>query len=113
LDLVGDALPGSANSGLRENIRFWVDLRNAVAHRHLPALDALVIPEAQAGLLNFETALVDRFGIDYGLGERLSVPLQLSGFRDPDVLRSLRLLQAALPPDVQSLLSRAESKVKS
>ena len=68
-----------------------------------------MIPEAQSGLLNFETAVVDLFGAEYGIGERLSVPLQLSGFRDPDVLKSLRRLQASMPPDVQAILSRAET----
>ena len=71
MDLVGEAFGGDDHVGLRENVLFWVDLRNAVAHRQLPALDALVIPEAQAGLLNFERTLVTSFGEEYALGERL------------------------------------------
>jgi hypothetical protein len=109
MDLVREAFERDEHAGLRENVLFWVDIRNLVAHRQLPALDALVIPEAQASLLNFETALVREFGAEYALGERLSVPLQLSGFRDPDILKSLRLLQASLPVDVQIVLARAES----
>jgi hypothetical protein len=65
--------------------RTWVDLRISVAHRHLPALDVAVIPLAQAGLLNFENALIRELGEDWGLAAQLSVPLQLSGFRDPEV----------------------------
>jgi hypothetical protein len=53
LDLIKDAFPGGSYRGLRENAYDWVHLRNCVAHRHLPALDAAVIPLAQAGLLNF------------------------------------------------------------
>ena len=109
LDLVRDAFPESDHRGLRENVHDWIQLRNCVAHRHLPALDAAVIPQAQAGLLNFENALADNFGRDFLLGEQLSVPLQLSGFRDPGVLSSLKRLQASLPLDVQAILSRAES----
>ena len=82
-----------------------IEIRNAVAHRHLPALDPLVIPLAQAGLLKTEAVLVDVFGTEYALGDRLSVPLQLSGFRDPDVLTSRKRLQASLPLDVQAILS--------
>ena len=37
---------------------------------------------AQAGLLNLEGALEERFGSDFTLGSALSVPLQLTGFRD-------------------------------
>lgn len=93
--LVGRAFGGPEHYGLRENVQVWVDLRNAVAHRCLPALDVSVIPHAQAGLLNFEKAVVDTFGPEFGLGESLSVPLQLSGFRDPGVLRSAKALQAS------------------
>jgi hypothetical protein len=107
--LVRDAFPGDARKGLRQNVQLWIDLRNGVAHRRLEALDALVAGHAQAGLLNFETALVEQFGEEYALGEALSVPLQLSGFRDPGVLKSRRLLEASLPADVQAIISRAET----
>lgn len=106
-ELVALAFRDDANRGTRENIRFWLDVRNSVAHRHLPALDISVIPFAQAGLLNFERLLVDEFGEEFKLSERLSVPLQLSGFRDPNVLASRKRAQAALPLDVQAVLSRA------
>lgn len=107
IDLVALAFSGDEHRGLRENIRFWLDLRNSVAHRYLPALDTPVIPHAQAGLLNFERTVVDEFGEEYALGNRLSVPLQLSGFRDPGVLSSRQRAQRALPLDVQALLGRA------
>ena len=109
MDLVSRAFEGDDHRGLRENVRFWLDLRNCAAHRYLPVLDISVIPYAQAGLLNYERVLSDEFGDVYQLAEHLSVPLQLSGFRDPDVLTSRRRAQAALPLDVQALLSRAEA----
>ncbi|MDE0606304.1 MAG: hypothetical protein OXH78_04005 [Acidimicrobiaceae bacterium] len=107
LQLISTAFPDADYRGIRENLSRWVEIRNAVAHRHLPALDYAVIPLAQAGLLNTEDVLVDVFGAEYGLGDKLSVPLQLSGFRDPDVLGSLKKLQASLPLDVQAVLNRA------
>ena len=106
--LIGLAFAGDSLGGLRANVRFWIDLRNAVAHRHLPALDSTVIPQSQAGLLNFERMIVQEFGEHLAIGRELSVPLQLSGFRDPGVLASRRRLQSALPVDVQAILSRAE-----
>jgi hypothetical protein len=107
-DLVQLALSAEEDHGTRENIQFWIDIRNAVAHRCLPSLDVRVIPHAQAGLLNYERVLVDNFGENYQLAQRLSVPLQLSGFRDPEVLTARKLAQSSLPLDVQALLSRAE-----
>lgn len=107
-ELIGDAFRGDEHKGLRANVQYWIDIRNAVAHRHLPVLDALVIPKAQAGLLNFEEALVSRFGQQFALADSLTVPLQLSGFRDPTVLASRKKMQAQLPLDVQALLARSE-----
>jgi hypothetical protein len=104
-DLVAVALPGDRYRGLRRNVEFWIGLRNRVAHRNLPTLDAIVIPQAQAGLLNLEAVLAEHFGTEYLLAEFLSVPLQLSGFRDPGVLASVRKLQASLPLDVQVFLA--------
>ena len=105
-ELIERSFAGADFRGIRENLSRWVEIRNAVAHRHLPALDPVVIPLAQAGLLKTEAILVDVFGPEYMLGEKLSVPLQLSGFRDPDVLASRKKLQASLPLDVQAILDR-------
>ena len=107
-DLVQKAFPDDSQLGLRQNLRLWIELRNSVAHRHLPTLDYLVIPHAQAALMNFENTVVDEFGASYGLAERLSVPLQLSGFREPGVLSSRKKLQSSLPLDVQHLLAQPE-----
>jgi hypothetical protein len=107
MDLVADAFPEAEYRGLRENVSDWVRLRNSVAHRHVPAVDMAVIPWAQAGLLNFEKVIAALFGETWTLSDQLSVPLQLSGFRNPDIVASLRQLQAALPLDVQAILTRA------
>ena len=109
IELVSQAFQGQDHEGLRENIRFWVDLRNSVAHRYLPELDVSVIPYAQSGLLNYERVISIEFGDVYRLSDMLSVPLQLSGFRDPDILVSRKRAQATLPLDVQAVLSRAET----
>ena len=69
-------------------------------------VDPAVTGEAQAMLLNFENLLVARFGDEAALGDRLAVPLQLSGFRNDGALRSLRKAQAQLPTDVVEFLAR-------
>lgn len=104
-ELIASAFGGDRHLGLRRNVEFWIGLRNQVAHRHLPALDVAILPQAQAGLLNLEGVLEDRFGPDFVLGSALSVPLQLTGFRDPGVLSSVKKLQSSLPLDVQSYLN--------
>lgn len=104
-NLVRKALPDGSMAGTRKNVEFWIDLRDQVAHRYLPATDLVVIPYAQAALLNFENVLEAEFGREYLLGDALSVPLQISGFRDPGILSSLKRLQAQLPVDVQQFLN--------
>jgi hypothetical protein len=65
------------NPPVRENLRFFISLRNQIEHRFLPALDLKIIGECQALLLNYEKILTQKFGEDYSLGESLAIPLQL------------------------------------
>lgn len=104
--LVERALPDDEYRDVRANLDFFLKLRNQIAHRYLPALDVAVTGEAQAMLLNFEELLTAQFGEEAALGDRLAVPLQLSGFRNDDALRSLRKVQARLPTDVAEFLAR-------
>ncbi|MFN3254412.1 MAG: DUF3644 domain-containing protein [Ilumatobacter sp.] len=91
---------------VRCNVDFFLGLRNQIAHRYLPALDVVVLGEAQAMRLNFERLLSHQFGDEAALGTRLSVPLQLSGFRNSDANASFRRAQAKLPTDVSSFLAQ-------
>jgi len=65
------------NSPVRENLRFFIGLRNQIEHRFLPALDLDIFGECQALLLNYEKLLTQEFEEDYSLGESLAIPLQL------------------------------------
>jgi hypothetical protein len=65
------------NSPIRENLRFFIGLRNKIEHRFLPALDIDIFGECQALLLNYEKKLTQEFSKDYSLGESLAIPLQL------------------------------------
>ena len=106
--LVAKVFSEEEHLGIRKNLGIWIDLRNSVVHRHLPTLDYVVIPHAQAALLYFENTVVREFGPAFAIAERLSVPLQLSGFREPGVLASRKKLQASLPLDVQLILAQPE-----
>lgn len=64
-------------SPVRENLIFFIGLRNQIEHRFLPALDLDILGECQALLLNYEKMLTQEFGEDYSLGESLAIPLQL------------------------------------
>lgn len=109
--LVQLALPETHRSAVRSNLDFFLRLRHLIAHRYLPALDAQVVGEAQAMLLNYENLLVEQFGVESALGERLSVPLHLAGFRNKEALSSLKRAQANLPVDVQTFLAQHRKEV--
>ncbi len=104
--LVALALSGTERQGMRANLDFFLGLRNVIAHRYLPSIDQAVAGESQAMLLNFESVLVEEFGEEAQLGEELSVPLQLTGFRNPNGLTALKRAQSALPVDVMNFLAR-------
>ena len=110
-ELVQLTLGGDEYRAVRANLDFFLRLRNQISHRYLPALDVAVAGEAQAMLLNFENLLIAQFGEEAALGDRLAVPLQLSGFRNEGSLRSLRKAQAQLPADVTSFLASHRSGV--
>ena len=105
-ELVKVAIGGDRWTAVRANLDFFLGLRNCVAHRYLPAVDPAVAGEAQAMLLNFEKLITTEFGEEAALGERLTVPLQLSRFRGKGSLDSLRAAQAQLPADVSDYLTR-------
>lgn len=109
--LMALAIAGNEWQAVRCNVDFFLGLRNQIAHRYLPTLDTLVLGEAQAMLLNFERLLSHEFGEAAALGTQLSVPLQLSGFRNSDGVAALRRAQAKLPTDVSSYLAQHRQEV--
>ncbi|MHB1640058.1 MAG: DUF3644 domain-containing protein [Candidatus Dormibacteria bacterium] len=109
--LIQLALDGPQFNAIRANLDLFLRLRHQIAHRYLPGLDAHIMSEAQAMLLNFEKLLVREFGEAASLGDRLTVPLQLSAFRGAEALSSLRKAQAQLPTDVLAFLDQRRSEV--
>ena len=110
-ELVQLALGADEYRAVQANLDFFLGLRNQISHRYLPALDLAVAGEAQAMLINFENLLVAQFGEEAALGDRLAVPLQLSGFRNAGALESLRSAQAHLPADVSGFLANHRAGV--
>jgi hypothetical protein len=109
--LIEMALREDSRRAMHHNLDFFLRLRNVIAHRYLPALDPAIAGEAQAMLVNFESVLFEEFGEQAQLGERLAVPLQLSGFRDPGLTSARKHAQSSLPIDVMNFLARHREQV--
>jgi hypothetical protein len=66
------------NPAARQNLEFFIRLRNKIEHRSLAQIDPEVFGECQAMLLNFESLLVSEFGDRYGIHGGLTYALQFS-----------------------------------
>ena len=95
---------GSQNPPSRKNIEFFLGLRNKIEHRHYPELDPALYGECQAMLMNFEDLLVNEFGPDMALLDRVGVALQFSALRPNQQEEALRRLQSAALSDVREYI---------
>jgi hypothetical protein len=76
-----------------ENLNLFINLRNKIEHRFIPALDLSISGYCQALLLNFEKLLVKEFGNYFVLGQNnLALALQLSEYssQQQDILRKIQ-----------------------
>ena len=69
---------GTDNPPERNNLLFFIGLRNKIEHRTLPQLDPEIFGECQSLLMNFEELLCNEFGRGYALKTGLTFALQFS-----------------------------------
>ena len=73
----------SDDDPVRQNLRFFIQLRNKIEHyRDQALLSTLTFGECQSLIVNFEDFLADSFGDRYSIADRLALSLQLSRLRD-------------------------------
>ena len=94
------------DSPARENIRFFIGLRNKIEHALMPELDITIFGECQAHLINFENLLTLEFGAKYALQETLAMSLQFSALRDNSQRDAARKLQSALRPNIRNYVDK-------
>ena len=75
---------------MAKNLEYFVPLRNQIEHRFMPPFDEVLTAECQSMLLNFEAILDSEFTAYYSLGQSLTLALQFSSRRTPEVVASLR-----------------------
>jgi len=83
---------GGKQSSVAENLKFFIDIRNKIEHRFVPALDTTLSGRCQALLMNFESLLVNEIGGFFVLGQNLALALQFSVFskQQQEVLRQVQ-----------------------
>ncbi len=74
---------GNLSEPVRENLEFFIGLRNKIEHRNVTEseVDVLIFGECQSLLYNYENLLIEIFGEEYALNENLAFSLQFSSMR--------------------------------
>lgn len=85
---------GSKDNAVRQNLRFFIGIRNFIEHADAPEIDLHIFGECQAMLLNFESLIVKEFGERFSLNASLAFSLQFSRIREPEAHQAMRRLLA-------------------
>ena len=96
---------------VRDNLRFFIDLRNQIEHALMPELDLDVFGECQAMSMNFEEMLVKEFGEEYALNESLAFSLQFARLRTQEQDQAARLLHSTVKPSVRRYIDKFRSSL--
>ena len=96
----------SDNPPPRENLTFFIGLRNKIEHRSYPELDPALYGECQAMLMNYEDVLTKEFGQSYALAGELGVALQFSALRTEQQEKAIRRLQSSALSDIREHIDR-------
>lgn len=81
------------------NLIFFIHLRNRIEHRHERDIATLVAGRTQALLLNYESTLVELFGANEGLSNRLRFPIFLSSITE-DAAEALKNVRSRVPKGI-------------
>lgn len=92
--------------GMKINLRFLIGLRNEIEHQSTSRIDDAVGAELQACCLNFNEAMKEHFGHQFGLEKRLPIALQFVSFGMDQ--RSALKKASSLPTHVSSFISAFE-----
>lgn len=85
---------GFISHAIKENLKFFIQLRNKIEHRYAPAFDLDICGECQALLFNFEDLITKHFGIYYSLNATLTIPMQVMTARAPWQIENLKKFQS-------------------
>lgn len=93
---------------IEKNLDFFIKLRNKIEHRYIDnrEIDNLIFGECQALLFNYESLLIDLFGVEYSINEALVYSLQFSRLRTKNQIKANK---SALSKDTSELSSFVES----
>lgn len=94
------------SDGVKHNLEFLLRIRHEIEHRSTTRIDDQLSAKLQAACLNFNTALKEWFGAQFGLEKRLPIALQFATF---DVNQRAALKRASsLPANLEASIDAFE-----
>ncbi|MEP2683837.1 DUF3644 domain-containing protein [Sulfitobacter sp.] len=94
------------SEGAKTNLKFLIDLRHEIEHQSTSRIDDAIGAELQSCAINFNDALKDLFGKQFGLEKRLPIALQFVSFGPEQ--RSAMKKASSLPTHVSSFIKAFE-----
>lgn len=95
---------------VRQNIKFYIGLRNKIEHRFQDAFMATTGPHAHAYVINFEAELVRRFGKEFSLGDELRFPVFVQALT-PAGVEAHNRARRRLPISAQNYITEFEANL--
>ena len=99
---------------VKANLRFFVSLRNMIAHRNIAEreLDTSIFGECQSLLYNYENLLREVFGSKYAINESLTFSLQFSYMRTREQEQANKKLMSAEVREIKSYIENYRSNLR-
>lgn len=93
---------------IRQNVAFFIGLRNKIEHRFQDAFMATTGPHAHAYVINFEAELVRRFGKAHTLADELRFPVFVQALT-PEAVEAHNKQRKKLPKAARSYITKFEA----
>lgn len=93
---------------IRQNVTFFIGLRNKIEHRIQDAFMATTGPHAHAYVINFEAELVKRFGRTHSLADELRFPIFIQALT-PEAVEAHNKRRKGLPQSARSYITKFEA----
>jgi Domain of unknown function (DUF3644) len=98
------------NDPVRRNVEFFIKLRDKIEHRYAEPIAAAVAGKTQAHVLNYEEALVERFGAQESLGDALRFPVFTSSLT-PAGVTALKRSHRRLPKRLSNFIREYDASI--
>jgi hypothetical protein len=100
----------SKGDPVRVNVEFFIGLRNKIEHSYDHEVAYLVSGKCQSLLINYERAVVNDFGADEGLADRLHFPLFVSTITN-DAVDAIKNAWRRVPKSVMNYVQNFDAEL--